>query len=218
MPMRDRASASETDHRYTRRQAVERLASAAAAMATGGLLVPLRAGGGVKKRVIVIGAGLAGLCTAFELDALGHDVVVLEAQARPGGRVHTLRSPFSDGLYAEAGASRIPTSHDLTLAYARLFGLRLVPFEPRDLPFIRYAYRQRAKVLADDSFEWPASVPVGQRQLTPAQVRRRYIEPLADQIVDPFAADWLPSSLANTTGSRATNICAANASLTRRST
>lgn len=198
--MRDRASASATDHRYTRRQAVERLASAAAAMATGGLLVPLRAGGGVKKRVIVIGAGLAGLCTAFELDALGHDVVVLEAQARPGGRVHTLRSPFSDGLYAEAGASRIPTSHDLTLAYTRLFGLRLVPFEPRDLPFIRYAYRQRAKVLADDSFEWPASVPVGQRQLTPAQVRRRYIEPLADQIVDPFAADWLPSSLAKYDG------------------
>jgi monoamine oxidase len=42
--------------------------------------------------------------------------------------VHTLRARFADGLYAEAGASRIPTSHDLTLGYARLFGLPLVPF------------------------------------------------------------------------------------------
>ena len=128
--MCNRASTRETDRRYTRRQAVERIASAAAAMAVGRLVVPLRAGGGVKKRVIVIGAGLAGLCAAYELEALGHDVTVLEAQDRPGGRVHTLRSPFSDGLYAEAGASRIPTSHDLTLAYARLFALPLVPFEP----------------------------------------------------------------------------------------
>ena len=137
MPMRDRASAPDKDHRYTRRQVVERMAYTAAAMAMGELLVPLRAGGGVRKRVIVVGAGLSGLCAAYELDALGHDVTVLEAQDRPGGRVHTLRSPFSDGLYAEAGASRIPTSHDLTLAYARLFALPLVPFEPRDLPSIR---------------------------------------------------------------------------------
>ena len=84
------------------------MASAAAAMAIGRLVVPVRAGGGVKKRVIVIGAGLAGLCAAYKLDARGHDVTVLEAQDRPGGRVHTLRSPFSGGLYAEAGASRIP--------------------------------------------------------------------------------------------------------------
>jgi monoamine oxidase len=162
----------------------------------GGVLVPVRAGGVVKKRVIVIGAGLGGLCAAYELDALGHDVTVLEAQDRPGGRVQTLRSPFSDGLYAEAGASRIPTSHHLTLAYARLFDLPLVPFQPRDVPSIRYAYRHRVKVLPEDAFEWPASVRVSQRQLTPAQVRRCYIDPLADQIVDPFASDWIPSSLA----------------------
>ena len=62
-----------------------------------------------------MGAGLAGLSAAYELDRAGHDVVVLEAQVRPGGRVQTLRSPFSDGLYAEAGAARIPDNHHLTL-------------------------------------------------------------------------------------------------------
>lgn len=55
-------------------------------------------------KVIVIGAGLAGLAAAHELVALGHTVTVLEAQNRPGGRVYTLRKPFADGLYAEAGA------------------------------------------------------------------------------------------------------------------
>ncbi|HKE87425.1 MAG TPA: flavin monoamine oxidase family protein [Vicinamibacterales bacterium] len=174
---------------------LEQVAYTGAAMAIGSSLVPLGASSGARKRVIVIGAGLAGLCAAYELIALGHDVTVLEAQDRPGGRVHTLRSPFSDGLYAEAGASRIPTSHDLTLAYARLFDLPLEPFEPSDLPSIRYAYRHRAKVLPGDAFDWPASVRADQRLLTPAQVRRRYIDPLADQIADPFAPDWIPSAL-----------------------
>jgi len=96
------------------------------------------AGRRATKRVIVVGAGIAGLCAAYELSALGHDVTMLEAQNRPGGRVHTVRAPFADGLYAEAGASRIPTSHDLTLGYARLFGLPLVPFAPAHIPSIRY--------------------------------------------------------------------------------
>ena len=64
-----------------------------------------------------------------------------------GGRVHALRAPFADGLYAEAGASRVPTSHNLTLGYARLFGLPLVPFAPADIPSIRYADGQRTKIV-----------------------------------------------------------------------
>ncbi len=44
------------------------------------------------------------------------------------------------------------------------------------------------------AFEWPAAVPVRQRQLTPAQVRQRYITPLVDKITNPFASDWIPSS------------------------
>jgi phytoene dehydrogenase-like protein len=136
MNLRDRTPPLLTRHGYTRRQVVERLAWAAAAAAVGRPLVPLATSGGARKRVIVVGAGLAGLCAAHELVALGHDVTVLEAQDRPGGRVHTLRTPFSDGLYAEAGASRIPTSHDLTLAYARLFDLPLAPFEPNDVPSV----------------------------------------------------------------------------------
>ena len=79
------------------------------------------------KRVIVLGAGIAGLVAGFELKRQGHDVLILEAQNRVGGRVHTIRD-FAPGLYAEAGAMRIPRVHDLTLAYCQLFGLELRPF------------------------------------------------------------------------------------------
>jgi monoamine oxidase len=56
------------------------------------------------KKVVVIGAGLAGLAAAHELMQAGHEVTVLEARMWPGGRVYTIRDSFADGLYAEAGA------------------------------------------------------------------------------------------------------------------
>jgi len=79
------------------------------------------------KRVIIIGAGMAGLVAGYELARAGHDPLILEAQNRVGGRVYTLRK-FAPGLYAEAGAMRIPRVHDLTLGYCEHFGLQLRPF------------------------------------------------------------------------------------------
>ncbi|MGW2588535.1 flavin monoamine oxidase family protein [Streptomyces virginiae] len=80
-----------------------------------------------RKRVIIIGAGVAGLVAGLELARQGHELVILEAQGRVGGRVYTLRS-FAPGLYAEAGAMRIPRIHELTIGYCRSFGLNLRPF------------------------------------------------------------------------------------------
>lgn len=90
------------------------------------------------KKVIIIGAGLSGLVAAYELRKLNHNVTVLEAQSRPGGRVFTFRNFVEKGLYAEAGAARIPREHDLTLKYAREFGLTLEPFYPSDGKFVLY--------------------------------------------------------------------------------
>ncbi len=90
------------------------------------------------KRVVVIGAGLAGLVAAFELVRQGHETLLLEAQDRVGGRIYTLRT-FAPGLYAEAGGMRIPRVHDLTLEYCRLFGLELRPFmmgNPKGLVYV----------------------------------------------------------------------------------
>jgi len=83
-----------------------------------------------KGNVLVLGAGLAGLAAGYELVFAGHEVTLVEARARPGGRVETLREPFSDGLYAEAGALFVPRSHELTRRYARRFGIALEPAFP----------------------------------------------------------------------------------------
>jgi monoamine oxidase len=82
---------------------------------------------GPPKRVVIIGAGLAGLVAGHELKRAGHEVVLIEAQNRVGGRIYTLRT-FAPGLYAEAGAMRIPRAHGLTLAYCEEFELPLRPF------------------------------------------------------------------------------------------
>jgi monoamine oxidase len=90
----------------------------------------LRAQPARTQRILVIGAGMAGLSTAFELVAQGYDVTVLEARTRPGGRVQTMRDPFPDGLYADAGAMQVYDSHLRAQRYIQQFGLELDPIRP----------------------------------------------------------------------------------------
>jgi len=104
---------------------------------------------GPARKVLILGAGMAGLVAGHELSKLGHDVTILEARTRPGGRVHTLREPFSDGLYAEAGAARIPDEHELTLKYVKEFELPLEPFYPSRLSALRFDRDSREEVASD---------------------------------------------------------------------
>jgi len=105
-----------------------------------------------RPKVLIIGAGLSGMSAALELRTAGYDVTILEATARPGGRVHTLREPFSDGLCAEAGAGRIPSTHDLTLHYVKQFNLSLVPFYPATRADIYFIKGKRTLVTAAHPF------------------------------------------------------------------
>ena len=136
----------------TRRQFLRRSAIAFAAAGLG----RARLSGAVRNtvvsgpaKVLILGAGMAGLVAAYELSKSGHDVTVLEARTRPGGRVHTLREPFSDGLFAEEGAARIPENHDLTLKYVKEFGLPLEPFYPTRLNAVRFDRGRREEVPID---------------------------------------------------------------------
>ena len=76
------------------------------------------------RTVTVIGAGLAGLSAAYELQRAGWNMVVLEARDRVGGRVYSLRN-FSNGLVAEGGGEFIEETHTRMLAYAHQFDLQL---------------------------------------------------------------------------------------------
>jgi len=79
-------------------------------------------------RVIVVGAGLAGLTAALDLRDAGWDVLVLEARTRVGGRVHTLHGGIDGvaldaGLHAEAGGESIDEHHTEIQRLLRRFGI-----------------------------------------------------------------------------------------------
>ncbi len=79
-----------------------------------------------RKNVTILGAGLAGLVSAFELENLGHNVRILEASGRVGGRIFTHK--FSDGTYGELGAMRIPGIHKYVRYYIAKLKLELRKF------------------------------------------------------------------------------------------
>src|SRR5882724_7395795 len=142
------------------------------------------------KKIIIIGAGMAGLSAGYELSQAGHDVTILDARTRPGGRVQTLREPFSDGLYAEAGAARIPDNHDLTLHYVKHFGLTLVPFFPKELSMVYLigGKRIKARSWSDlDLSQVPLDLTAEERRLGMSGLLQKYLGDALNDIGDPRA-------------------------------
>ena len=92
-------------------------------------------------KVVILGAGVAGMCVAYELGKHGYDCRILEARARPGGRVWSVRggtaeteiggtqqvATFSDGQYFNPGPTRVSPNH-VTMDYYREFGIAVEPF------------------------------------------------------------------------------------------
>jgi monoamine oxidase len=100
----------------TRRDALK---LAAAMLLPQGTLQPARV-----KKVVVAGAGIAGLSCAWELVRRGHDVTVVEASARTGGHVFTFRDGLDDGLYADGGAEHFTKpGYERYWEYVREFNL-----------------------------------------------------------------------------------------------
>jgi monoamine oxidase len=142
----------------------------------------------VTQRVVVIGAGIAGLTAAFELMCAGQDVTVLEARMRPGGRVHTLRDPFSHGLYAEAGAVDFGPAYRLVMHYVRLFDLPVVKRITAHSKQLIYA-RGRRYLLPPEPI-WPFDLLPRERILGWNRLWNTHVVSHAHQIGDPFAPLW----------------------------
>lgn len=83
-------------------------------------------------KIIVIGAGFSGLACAYELSSAGHNVEVLEARNRIGGRVYS-RQDFIPGLNFEFGGEFIGTNHLTLINYAHKLNLEFMTVEDNSL-------------------------------------------------------------------------------------
>ena len=146
---------------------------------------------GAGKRVVVVGGGLAGMCSAYELRKKGYEIAaILEAQGRTGGRVLTLRDGFKNGQYAEAGATRIADTHSFTLAYAKEFKLTLREFTS-GTPL--YYLKNKPPFLHADGDPWPSDVvsfPNAMQEMSEGADSIVYDYEKLDELGDPLAADW----------------------------
>ncbi len=100
---------------------------------------PLRLVDGKGARVVILGGGIAGLVSAYELGKAGWSCTILEARQRPGGRNWSIRAgtqveftdgarqtcTFDEGHYFNAGPARLPSTHHTMLGYCRELGVAL---------------------------------------------------------------------------------------------
>uniref|UniRef100_A0A8D0G922 Amine oxidase n=1 Tax=Sphenodon punctatus TaxID=8508 RepID=A0A8D0G922_SPHPU len=79
------------------------------------------------KRVVIVGAGIAGLTAGKVLLDAGHEVTILEASGRAGGRIETYRDP-GGAWYVDLGPRRLPYSHRIIREFISQFSLELNPY------------------------------------------------------------------------------------------
>jgi monoamine oxidase len=133
----------------TRRRFLQGSAGAAGAVWLGGC--GSKKSAGPKGSVVVVGAGMAGLMAAWELDKRGWDVTVVEARKRVGGRVWTQRAPFRARQYGEMGGEFIDSIHTTMRSLAKHFDLDLGEAQDYDGDGVAYLGGRRSN--AADLFD-----------------------------------------------------------------
>jgi monoamine oxidase len=143
--------------------------------------------GSTERDVVVIGAGLAGLNAALTLEAAGLDVLVLEAQRRVGGRIHSMRQL---GSRAEAGGTYIGAGYARVFDVARRYGVELIDVTP-----VLEFFREQDLVLGGEIIrqaDWPThaanAFPEADRKHTPWTYHR--VLTMRDNPLSA-PADWL---------------------------
>jgi monoamine oxidase len=130
------------------------------------------------------------LAAGYELVQAGHDVTILEARMRPGGRVLTIRDPFADGLFAEAGATRIPDNNLWTRHYVDHFGLTLDPFRQGAGDDVTYVGGRRIRSDRDSLADLPLTLRSDERELGIAGLREKYTQRIANKLGNLTTSNW----------------------------
>ncbi len=145
------------------------------------------------KHVLVLGAGLSGLAAAWELEAAGREVTVLEARSRPGGRVFTLRQAFAEDLHAEAGAVAFSETYTQANRLVDELGLERAEWAMPDLNPLYHLRGRRFSAGPDQQPEWPYDLTAREQNLGPMGIMKRYIiDPLPPEISNPDRWDEAP--------------------------
>ncbi|PEQ03028.1 flavin monoamine oxidase family protein [Bacillus toyonensis] len=144
------------------------------------------------KQITVAGAGISGLVAGSLLKEAGHEVTIIEANNRIGGRVYTIREPFSAGLYFNAGPMRIPDTHELTLAYIRKFKLPLNLFINKTFADIIYTnhIQTRLNVFENDPSILEYPVLDKERGKTAEELMLEVLEPILNYIKKDPNKNW----------------------------
>ncbi len=132
------------------------------------------------KRIAILGAGIAGLTAGLLLEEAGHDVTILEAQNRLGGRIYTSRD-FAGNMYGEFGAMRFPQQHHLAQHLIReRFKLATQPFPMYDQDTFIYLQGQavRRSEFKTDMFDF--DLPAHETGKLPDELLREAVQPLID--------------------------------------
>lgn len=141
------------------------------------------------RKILVLGAGLAGLSAAWELVQAGHDVTVLEARNRAGGRVYTLREPFADGLTAEAGAMSFSDSFKHLLRYLEVFKIPSAPLARASLAVVHHLRGRRLLIKQGTPPDWPYDLEPDERgQPVPALLQKYFAA--VGELGDPTDPAW----------------------------
>jgi monoamine oxidase len=199
--------------RWTRRRFM-RAAAATGGAATVGSAFPrlLPASGRELPRVVVVGAGIAGLNAAYQLKKAGVEATVFEARRRLGGRILSVRGAVGDGLVTDFGGSFINSDHADMLALVDEFDLRLfnrlkdarrfpVPENAyyfdgrrRDEEEVAEALRPIAQQITDDADRLDADFDAVAPELDALSVKD-YLDLHADKIGKPFVRALLENTI-----------------------
>jgi monoamine oxidase len=142
-------------------------------------------------RIIIAGAGMAGLAAARELEDRGFRAIIIEARDRIGGRVVTIRDGFAGRQHAEGGADLIESDHEAVCALAKRLHLTLTPILGRGFGY--YGPDRSGRVTRQSAFAGFASInePLASLVRDYKLGEQRWDGPLARRLADQSVAEWV---------------------------